>query len=255
MRYPLAEDENKETSSNPVCPMISPRFRSVRAARTAAFTLVELLTVIGVLGILVAILIPTVSAARKSARNTQCTSNLREWGRAILLYASENKGRYQFDGWASVPNGPYMRYLTDSDSQYRRYRVCPMIDDEADYNMGALTYSIVRGSINGKIDTVKANVNYVELSNARNPSQYLLIVDSINNTGGSLQGGDESWVKARVDPLFDKTQTDPRNTRHGSHHINGVFGDGSIRRITNTAAGQGDSSSIYEKRKVWFQLN
>ncbi len=234
--------------------MPTPRFRSVLNGRSAAFTLVELLTVIAIIGILAAILIPTISSMRRTARNTKCAANLREWGRAILLYAGENKGRYQFDGWASVPSGPYMPYLTQSNDQYRRYRVCPMIDEEADYTTGALTYTIVRGSINGNINTVKANVNYVELSNARNPTQYLLIVDSINNTGGSLSGGSESWIRPVIDPLFDKTQTDPRNTRHGTRPINGVFGDGSVRRITNTPAGQGDTSSIYEKRTVWFQL-
>ena len=225
-----------------------------RTGRSAAFTLIELLTVIAIIGILAAILIPTVSSVRRNARNAQCVANLREWGRAIQLYSNDNKGRYRFSGWAATNTGPYKPYLTTSDSQYMRYRVCPMVNDPNEYVIGALLYSIVRGSINGNIASVKANVDYVEFSKARNPSQYLVIFDSINNTGGSVQGGDEAWIKPLVDPLFDPASTSTRNTRHGSRHINGVFGDGSIKRITNTPAGQGDTFSIYERRTTWFQL-
>lgn len=225
-----------------------------RGVHHDAFTLIELLTVIAIIGILGAIIIPTVSKVRRTARNAQCASNLREWGRAVQLFANDNKGRYQFVGWASVPDGPYMPYLTTSNSQYRRYRVCPLIDDAQDYVTGALTYSIVRGSINGSITTVKSNVNYVEFSKARNPSQYLVIVDSINNNGAALTGGNEAWYRPAIDPLFDSAQTDPRNTRHDFQPINGVFGDGSVRRITNSPAGSGDRSSIYAMRTTWFQL-
>ncbi|MFH1498148.1 MAG: DUF1559 domain-containing protein [Verrucomicrobiota bacterium] len=57
------------------------------------FTLVELLTVIAIIGILAAIIIPTVGRVRDSARNTQCLGNLRQLGLAITLYA-QNEGRH-----------------------------------------------------------------------------------------------------------------------------------------------------------------
>lgn len=59
-----------------------------------AFTLVELLAVIAIVGVLAAILIPTVGSMRESARQSQCTSNLRQLGSSFPLYAADNGGLY-----------------------------------------------------------------------------------------------------------------------------------------------------------------
>jgi prepilin-type N-terminal cleavage/methylation domain-containing protein/prepilin-type processing-associated H-X9-DG protein len=63
----------------------------IRRRNRAAFTLIELLTVIAIIGILAAILIPTVSKVRDSARQAQCTSNVRQISMAILGYAMDNR--------------------------------------------------------------------------------------------------------------------------------------------------------------------
>jgi len=63
----------------------------VRFSARSAFTLIELLTVIAIIGILAAILIPTVGRVRESARSIQCGSNMRQITMALRLYAQDNR--------------------------------------------------------------------------------------------------------------------------------------------------------------------
>jgi len=71
-----------------------PRHRPQRA-----FTLVELLVVIGIIALLIGILMPALGAARRQAQLVQCQSNLRTLGQGLRLYASSNRD--------SLPYGDY----------------------------------------------------------------------------------------------------------------------------------------------------
>ncbi|HWP40260.1 MAG TPA: type II secretion system protein [Tepidisphaeraceae bacterium] len=70
------------------CPV---RFPCVSAS---AFTLVELLVVIGIIALLISVLLPALASARQSANDVKCASNIRQLVTALTMYASSNRGRF-----------------------------------------------------------------------------------------------------------------------------------------------------------------
>ncbi len=101
---------------------MSKSHRASRHTRPAlgAFTLVELLVVIGIISVLVSILLPALGSARESAQTVKCMSNLRQIGIGLRIYASNNKDvlppLYTFDflGGGMARGGYWATVLNES---------------------------------------------------------------------------------------------------------------------------------------------
>jgi prepilin-type N-terminal cleavage/methylation domain-containing protein len=77
-----------------------------------AFTLVELLVVVGIIAVLVAILLPTLNRARESARRTKCLANLRSIGQLVNMYANMFRGQIPI-GYSGGSTGSSQSYTSN----------------------------------------------------------------------------------------------------------------------------------------------
>lgn len=221
----------------------------VRSRARAGFTLIELLTVIAIIGILAAIIIPVVGQVRRSAKNSACMSNLRQWGQAIMLYANDHKGNYVIRGlsdtgtdmtWAAVStnknNMLYGAYFEHS-SILSAMRSCPLIPD----SNGGLNYVINRPYLTG---STVSPVDKVPLKQVNNPARFMLVADMANGAttanGYSMIG--TGGLAQCVTPLF----TDTVDTRH-NRSANMVFGDGHVQGIS--------AADITQYGDKWTRVN
>jgi len=125
----------------------------MNARRRRGFTLIELLVVIAIIGVLIALLLPAVQAAREAARRTQCINNLKQIGLAIQTY---------HDATSSLPwdQGP------GSWNEWSSFMMMlPFIEQQPLYNAMNFNYSngdmcmnpYNGGSFNGTVHRVTIN--------------------------------------------------------------------------------------------------
>ena len=107
-----------------------------RRALCAGFTLVELLVVIAIIGILVALLLPAVQAAREAARRSQCTNHLKQIALAMMSNHDQFK-HFPTGGWS-------YRWTGDPDRGHDReqcggwmYQILPFMEEDAIYQLGS----------------------------------------------------------------------------------------------------------------------
>ncbi|MBX3393818.1 MAG: type II secretion system protein [Phycisphaerae bacterium] len=89
------------------------------SSRRRGFTLLELLVVIGILAVVVSILLPALSSARRSGMRAACGARLRELGRALVMYANDHDDRaipLAYTDMAVIGSGPAVYWWGTNES-------------------------------------------------------------------------------------------------------------------------------------------
>lgn len=134
-----------------------------RVPPSRGFTLVELLVVIAIIGILIALLLPAVQAAREAARRTQCSNHLKQLGLAAhnVMDAS---GHFPTNGWG-------WNWLGDSDRGFGRrqpggwiYNLLPFIEQQA-------VHDLQKGKTGAARDQAGADLQKIPIAGYNCPSR------------------------------------------------------------------------------------
>jgi prepilin-type N-terminal cleavage/methylation domain-containing protein len=210
-------------------PSLNRIFRS--KSRRNGFTLVELLVVIAIIGILIALLLPAVQAAREAARRMQCSNKLKQIGIAVHNY---------HDTYNSLPCGrPAMVISADRGAWSLFVWILPFIEQSAAYNT-LISHDIFRNTSynqQGNVSTPDSNVNTM----LRTQYDFLLCPsDSNSSQKTATDSGFADYVYSSGDYTIRTSSFDGRNR--------GPFGIG--RWLGLNAIQDGTSNTLFFSERV-----
>jgi prepilin-type processing-associated H-X9-DG protein/prepilin-type N-terminal cleavage/methylation domain-containing protein len=176
-----------------------------------AFTLVELLVVIGIIALLIAVFLPVLIKARRAGEWTLCSSNLKQIGAAIILYTNDNKGYgprvasgmyghfpddwiwWQINPTGLAPGAPYRleeaplsRYFKVKGDKLKATYRCPS-DPGAEYRQsvkaeGPFRYSYTMNTNFLGPNTTQMVDNRKKLTAVHRPSEKVILVEEEEDT-------------------------------------------------------------------------
>jgi prepilin-type N-terminal cleavage/methylation domain-containing protein/prepilin-type processing-associated H-X9-DG protein len=246
---------------------MSPRFLS----RRLAFTLVELLVVIGIIALLLAILLPALNKAREAANKTKCMSNMKQVMTALMSYCNDNRGYLitppgindgvgsncsyfmanpsnnsaNWDGVLRYDVGVFMRYLAVSPDVRQKLLLCPSEEGQSllpvsQYVGGAAGNQVAMKPRNFSFSwnrMLKAVVNgdgpVRKLSQIRNASRKVLLVEE------RAPNDAESWIETSADDQPSFRHSTGGNFGFGDFHVEWLrpeqMGFSSVTNVTTYA--------------------
>ncbi len=160
---------------------------------TKGFTLIELLTVGAILVILVGLLIPVVSASRRSAKRTECKHRLRRIGVAFHMYSLANDGYFPHEDAGSSGSFPIEHcwfelldpYLGNGDP--RKTKQCPTFADDLRWHSYKMNSKLEDGAD-----------PFYQVGSSGDESNTVLLFDGRTDSKGNRYQTKGTWYSAEV---------------------------------------------------------
>lgn len=216
--------------------------------QTGAFTLIELLTVIAIIGILAAIVIPTVGRVRDSARSAQCTSNLRQVFNVYMLDVEDRRGVIPTTSPSIWIDGIAAKYYGAAGKGIGQALGCPVQISRKDpaiivtsnnNQRAPRTYSLNR-DLNRRAASPYANVTR-SLTSFTSPSRTALAGD----------GNDSDNASNYYTGVIGSGGRPPQKVHNGKANI--VFLDGHVQSMSDPALLEAPTPSVGSPAAMfWF---
>jgi prepilin-type N-terminal cleavage/methylation domain-containing protein/prepilin-type processing-associated H-X9-DG protein len=207
------------------------------SCRQAAFTLIELLVVIAIIGILAAMLLPSLASAKEMGKRIACLNNIRQLGLANFMYVDDNEDRH----YPRTSNPLWTIGLKD---YFKNPRILCCPDDRTpDYRLAPVDFphSYIINAWNDYFETVLTpaefniylNVkpywtNGMPNSVIRFPSETLIFGEKVGEKGHHYMDFRQGDI-GNDDEMIDQGRHSHGTARRGSGGANFAFTDGSAR--------------------------